>query len=120
MGTPATQVNTDGSRTAHSSSVGGSSDYHAEQLQVVNSVYFSVLVNKVDKVNQDKSEKLQDFNLKVQAWCLRTQQRFNIANSISSYFVSAKTGEGVEDAFNQIGRDLISYHKVKKSQVNEK
>ncbi len=52
MGTPATQVNTDGSRTAHSSSV-GSSDYHADQLQVVNSVFFSVLVNKVDKVHPE-------------------------------------------------------------------
>jgi GTPase SAR1 family protein len=57
MGTPATQVNTDGSRTAHSSSV-GSSDYHADQLQVVSSVFFSVLVNKVDKVLPDGKMKI--------------------------------------------------------------
>lgn len=119
MGTPATQVNSDGSRTAHSSSV-GSSDYHADQLQVVNSVFFSVLVNKVDKIQADAKIKIDQFEQKLQSWCQNTQLRYNIANTISKYFLSAKTGEGVEEAFNQIARDVISFHRVKKSHVNEK
>ena len=33
-------------------------------------------------------------------WCTNTQQKYNIANTITRYYVSAKTGENVEESYN--------------------
>jgi len=96
-------VNTDGSRTPHSSSI-GSSDFHAEQLHLVNSVFFSVVVNKVDKVGKQqtisKEDRIDQLELSLQSWCTNAQQKYNITNSITRHYVSAKTGENVDNAFN--------------------
>ena len=64
MGTPSTVLNSEGSRTAHSSSV-GSTDQHADQLHIINSVFFAVLVNKIDKLGEDSDNKLAQLDQRV-------------------------------------------------------
>ncbi len=114
-------VNVDNNRSAHSSSI-GSTDFHVEQHQKQNTVVFAVLINKIDKIdsNPNRETILEQMDTKIDIWCSRAQETYNLANSIGRYFVSAKSSVGVSESFDLIANDMIAQYKVKRSHIHDK
>lgn len=52
-----------------------------------------------------------DLDHELQIWCQKVQEKYQLAYDVSRYFVSAKSDEGVSDAFQQMGYLTVNNEK---------
>lgn len=74
-------------------------------------IVFAIFLNKIDRIQDDQLSQWQEETAKqVSEWCEQVQKQFNFNRPITIHFVSALTGEAIDDAFNTLSTAIMQAH----------